>query len=79
LGAHPTLLLTGASGLLGAALARHAFERFRVVAVVRRAAPPPLKRGDRKIACDLEEAGAAARLVAAAEPQLVVHVHIPVE
>ena len=72
MGAHPTLLLTGASGLLGAALARHAFERFRVVAVVRRGAAPTLKRGDRKVACDLEEAGAA-RLVAACEPQLVVH------
>ena len=73
MGAHPTLLLTGASGLLGAALARHAFDRFRVVAAVRSGAPPPLKRGDRKLACDLAEAGAAARLVAATEPQLVVH------
>jgi len=73
MGARPTLLLTGASGLLGAALARHAFERFRVVAAVRSGAPPWLERGDRKVACDLEEAGAAARLVAACEPQLVVH------
>ena len=73
MGAHPTLLLTGASGLLGAALARHAFERFRVVAAVGRGAAPPLERGDRKLACDLAEPGAAARLFAAAEPQLVVH------
>jgi dTDP-4-dehydrorhamnose reductase len=73
MGARPTLLLTGASGLLGAALARHAFERFRVVAAVRSGAPPWLERGDRKVACDLEQAGAAARLVAACEPQFVVH------
>jgi len=72
-GAHPTLLLTGASGLVGAALCRHAFERFRVVAAIGRGAPPPLERGDRAVRVDFEAAGAATRLFESVEPHAVVH------
>jgi dTDP-4-dehydrorhamnose reductase len=72
-GAHPTLLLTGASGLVGAALCRHAFAKFRVVAAIGRGAPPSLKRGDRAVRVDLESAGAANRLFESVEPHAVVH------
>jgi dTDP-4-dehydrorhamnose reductase len=65
--------LTGASGLVGAALCRHAFLKFRVVAAIGRGAPPALKRGDRAVRVDLEPAGAATRLFESVEPHAVVH------
>ncbi len=81
MGAHPTLLFTGASGLVGASLYRAAFaldqgasSKWRVVlAVHRRSAPSPLRRGDRIVKCDLSRPGEAGRLVAAVEPQAVLH------
>jgi dTDP-4-dehydrorhamnose reductase len=65
--------LTGASGLVGAALCRRAFERFRVVAAIGQGSPPHLKRGDRAVRVDLEPAGAATRLFESVEPHAVVH------
>lgn len=74
MGAHPTLLLTGASGLVGAPLYRAAFERWRVVVVThRRSAPAPLRRGDRAVQSDLLAPGAVEQLVAAHDPQAIVH------
>jgi dTDP-4-dehydrorhamnose reductase len=74
MGARPTLLFTGASGLVGPTLYARAFSKWRVVLVVhRRSAPAPLRRGDRVAKCDLEESGAAARLVDATEPQAILH------
>lgn len=58
---------------MGAALCRHALEKFRVVAAIGRGAPPPLKRGDRALRVDLEVAGSATRLFESVEPHLVVH------
>lgn len=73
MGSHPTLLLTGASGLVGAALLRCAFARWRVVAVGGRRRAAVARRGDRAVACDLLAPGAVEALVAAHEPQAIVH------
>jgi len=81
MGAHPTLLFTGASGLVGASLYRSlaaddraALAKWRVVlAVHRRAAPAPLRRGDRVVRADLAEPGAGRRLVEQVEPQAVMN------
>jgi dTDP-4-dehydrorhamnose reductase len=81
MGAHATLLFTGASGLVGATIYRcaaspelAAFQKWRIVlAVHRRAAPGPLRRGDRVVKADLLEAGASERLFDASEPAAVLH------
>jgi dTDP-4-dehydrorhamnose reductase len=73
MGSHPTLLVTGASGLVGAALCRAAFAKWRVIAVGHSRRAPALRRGDRAEACDLTAAGAVESLVAAVEPQAIVH------
>ncbi len=74
MGTQPTLLLTGATGLVGAPLYRHAFARWRVVVVThRRRAPAPLRRGDQALACDLLAPGAIESLLEQVEPQAIVH------
>lgn len=73
MGTHPTLLLTGASGLVGASLYRAAFARWRVVAVANQRRVPALRRGDRAVACDLLAAGAVEALLDSTQPQAIVH------
>jgi len=74
MGSHPTLLLTGATGLVGAPLYRAALAGWRVVVVTHeRSAPGPLRRGDRAVECDLLAAGAIEALIHAVAPQSIVH------
>jgi len=74
MGSHPTLLLTGATGLVGAPLYRAALAEWRVVVVTHdRSAPGPLRRGDRAVECDLLAPGAIEALIHAIAPQAIVH------
>ena len=74
MGSHPTLLLTGATGLVGAPLYRAALAGWRVVVVTHdRSAPGPLRRGDRAVECDLLAPGAIEALIHAIAPQAIVH------
>lgn len=85
MGAHPTLLFTGASGLVGATLWRHAiaeggasdsshFSKWRaVLAIHQRSAPSPLRRGDRVAKADFAKPGEVERLFASCEPAAVLH------
>lgn len=73
MGTQPTLLLTGATGLVGRSLYRAAFQRWRVVVVTHRRAAGVLRRGDSALAADLLAPGAAEALLDAVEPQAIVH------
>lgn len=73
MGTQPTLLLTGATGLVGRSLYRAAFQRWRVVVVTHRRAAGVLRRGDSAVAADLLAPGAVEALLDAVEPQAIVH------
>ncbi len=70
----PSLLLTGASGLVGTVLSERGLAGYRTTQVFHRVTPrSTLRRGDQRIRRDLTASGAVGSLFDRTEPETVVH------